>query len=187
MSYYINRICQELGSERQTGVWFSQIFMRGRFWTYLSETSASGQLLSRMAYAMLLCLDTAGGGQRPVGRRPDHQGTDHILKSSLWTKRGSCRLILRGQLIFILACLLRRSVLYKKTTTINMQLTHTAYTKTILNAYQNVRFVHSLNICFHFYQKKFFLTFLSYLSKLCFIFHCLWSCCNIYKSLVQDQ
>ncbi len=25
--------------------------MRGRLWTYLSETSASGQLLSRMAYA----------------------------------------------------------------------------------------------------------------------------------------
>ncbi len=29
-----------------------------------------------------------------------------------------------------------------------MQLTHTAYTKTILNAYQNVRFVYSLNIYF---------------------------------------
>ncbi len=46
------------------------------------------------------------------------------------------------------------SVVQKKKKTINMQLTHTAYTKTILNAYQNVRFVHSLNICFHFYKKK---------------------------------
>ncbi len=55
-------------------------------------------------------------------------------------------------------------MLYKKTTTINMQLTHTAYTKTILNAYQNVRFVHSLNICFHFYQKKFCPIFQNYVS-----------------------
>ncbi len=40
------------------------------------------------------------------------------------------------------------SVVQKKKKTLNMQLTHTAYTKTILNAYQNVRFVYSLNIYF---------------------------------------
>lgn len=46
--------------------------------------------------------------------------------------------------------------------TLNMQLTHTALTQTILNAYQNMRFVYSLNIFFIFILIKFNIFVLSF-------------------------